>query len=248
MGPQWMVWILIMTLSASGEGHIDTAGKSSSNKTYHQETLPYIGLEVVTLPSPLPSQSEGEQTEPFPSVSKYGNDICVTKLYLKCSSAAYGGASNTLRRKTVIKEIHLETLDIQNAEGVSILLADAELLSQALGDVERQELRECDLVLTYDAGYSQQAKLQDLLLLYNTSQQVTRLNATQDILRMVSESSTCGDSLLPVVPEPPLGYMNNYHDTWKSQSSGRTRRSPVNTGAGGGTYCDNCSLALSLAM
>ncbi|XP_071525272.1 uncharacterized protein [Panulirus ornatus] len=65
---------------------------------------------------------------------------------------------------------------------------------------------------------------------------------------MVSESSTCGDSLLPVVPEPPLAYMNNYHDTWKSQSSGRTRRSPVNTGAGGGTYCDNCSLALSLAM
>ncbi|XP_071526281.1 probable glutamate receptor [Panulirus ornatus] len=82
-------------------------------------------------------------------------------------------------------DISLRTLEIEDAEDMSILSVEASV-SQVLVDVERQELRECDLVLTYDAGFSQQAKLQDLLLLYNTPQEA-RVNKP-DVLRLVSKS------------------------------------------------------------
>ncbi|XP_071526270.1 uncharacterized protein [Panulirus ornatus] len=70
----------------------------------------------------------------------------------------------------------------------------------------------------------------------------------EELVKTPSESTVChGYVFLHNISESVLTITNHHHEAWHYHGSGRTRRSPVNTGAGGGTYCDNCSLAISLA-
>ncbi|XP_071526279.1 glutamate receptor ionotropic, delta-1-like [Panulirus ornatus] len=148
MGPNWILWMLVLMLSASGEGQSDTAVKSSSDETYHQETLPY---RVMTPPGSLLIQAKEEQQIEQPqTVNKGGSEISTADKNWNGPGTTNSKVLNPPPRRMDIKVMPLETLHIQGAHYVPTMLIVEASVSQVLGGVERQELRECDLMLTYD--------------------------------------------------------------------------------------------------
>ncbi|XP_063863963.1 glutamate receptor ionotropic, kainate 5-like isoform X2 [Scylla paramamosain] len=87
-------------------------------------------------------------------------------------------------------------------------------LSGMLMALVRQELRECELVIAYDRGFSNPAILRDVLLLDNV-RQVLEVREAEDLLRAVWASPDCrGYLLLLHDPLPLLTFADMHRDAW----------------------------------
>lgn len=172
MAPDWILLMLVLIFSTSWEAQSDTGDKLSSHDTYNQNSLPYTGDREENPHSFLVlATDEGQQKQQVPSVTGNGSKVCVIeKCFSGSATVSSEGVHPLLPRGAENKSKFLKILIIQNTMNVSVMSSDAAPKRQILGGVVKQEFKECDLILAYEAEHSQPAVLTDLLLLPHAPQ------------------------------------------------------------------------------
>ncbi|XP_071514970.1 ionotropic receptor 21a-like [Panulirus ornatus] len=207
MGLHRVLSMLVFAFSTCRKVHVNTAINSPSNCSHDRDPLPYTTFTAVTTRSPLPLTTyDGQLTTRLPLMGHHLN----TDNYPAGSEAV-----NARPRRMEMQRKFVKVLEKQRTREISMFPRDTDSLRQMLVAVAKQELRECNLVLAYDTGYSgQQAVLEELLQLPNL-RQVVNINATDDLLSIMWESTMCrGYLFLLDTPESLLNYANIYHHTW----------------------------------
>ncbi|XP_071514549.1 ionotropic receptor 21a-like [Panulirus ornatus] len=216
MGLQQVLWLLLLTFSTCGEALVKTMGESVAELTYHYDAKVDTEniMENFQIPRPL-TNDDGQQETPPNSTAEFKNMIHDSSHQVINLAPAAMKVENFVPRERGREKESLKTLKPQNARKVTMMSEDeASSLGQMLAAVVKAELRECDLVVVYDTGYSDLVLLHHLLLLHNT-RQVVYVKTTQDLTKIIWTSSKCrGYFFLLDDPEPLLTFATTYQDTW----------------------------------
>lgn len=181
-----MLWLLVLTF-IPWSTQAGAARMSSTNGTDHHYTVPYTEVQVESQISPLVlTPDEGEERGPLPPVDEDESRIYFSERGLRCSAAASCEAVNTPPRWKESENKSLKVLEKQNPWNVSILLVV----------MMKEVLRECGLVLTCDARYSQHSVLQDTLRLPD-SRQVSGLSSGLYLLTCTARSASGQFTITP---------------------------------------------------
>lgn len=160
MGPQWTLLLTFFTCWKALGG---TGGKTSSDGTYHQDTLLGTGVRLVSPYTPLLLTTDEGQRE----LGYYeSNDRYITyasQNYLTDLAAVPTRSINTISRTEKIKK-STNIQEKHNTRNDSKVPTCGASLSQVLGTVDHPELRDSPVVMAHDAGDSQPAVLQHMLL------------------------------------------------------------------------------------
>ncbi|XP_071518317.1 uncharacterized protein [Panulirus ornatus] len=218
MGSHQVPWLLVLTFSLCWGCQVETVHESDTSRIIHHDDASFKKAITVAPYNPLVLSSHKilERAQ-HSSTSNHNTENRVSEIKLLHSAAAAAGSEdeNARQRGRRKQEKHVRILKLQKTREVLVSTADeASSLGQMLVTVVMAELRECALVVAYDAGYSRHPVLQHLLLLHNP-RQVVYINTTEDLTRIIWTSSMCrGYFFLLDDPEPLLTFVKDNQDTW----------------------------------
>ncbi|XP_071524374.1 ionotropic receptor 21a-like [Panulirus ornatus] len=131
-----------------------------------------------------------------------------------CCSSAFLPRFSAVVRNTITHDTQVLQESDSRVEDSSVVLEAASLIRMLVAVVQR-EMKDCELVVGYDEGYSQSGLLEDLLLLLPNVRQVVHINGTADLLGVVWGSlGRRGYLFLLDHPEPFLHFTNTHPHAW----------------------------------
>lgn len=148
---------------------VNATAKSLGEWMYHQDFVTYTEVKVETPSNPLLLTTLDEQLRArFPTLD-VDRKIAASGNYVTGSAATLTGIVNTPQKRRKMQGNFSKSLKLQNTK-IWKISRNAESLRQMLVAIVKLELSDCDLVLAYDAAFSQHPVLEGLLQLPNQRQ------------------------------------------------------------------------------